>query len=231
VSGSYDDAVRACAADAVAQCRTVIADTNAESDETAPRNVTQGYTVMVEEALDQLGGVPPTHVFVQGGVGALAAAVCGHLWERFGLAAAKVVVVEPEAAACFFVSAEEGRATSARGPVHSVMAGLNCGTASPQAWRVLEHGAFAFMTVPDAVAAPTMRLLADGDPPVVAGESAIAGLAGVLLARQDAAVATALGLGAASRVLVFGTEGATDPAIYADMVGRSPDEVRSRTAR
>ena len=56
-----------------------------------------------------------------------------------------------------------------------------------------------------------MRTLArgvDGDPPLEAGESAVAGLAGCLEARE------LLGLGPNSRVLVFGTEGATDPEVY-----------------
>lgn len=229
VNGDYDEAVRRCAADAVAQCRTIIADTTAASDDVAPRDVTQGYTVMVEEILRQLAGRIPTHVFVQGGVGALAAAVCGYFWERFGATAPRLVVVEPDGAACLFESARAGRAVTLRGRVHSVMAGLNCGTASPLAWRILHHGAFGFLTIPDDVTAPAMRLLADGafgDPAIVAGESAIAGLAGALLARQDDDAGATLVLGPDSRVLVFGTEGATDPEIYESMVGRREGEVR-----
>jgi diaminopropionate ammonia-lyase len=152
------------------------------------------------------------------------------LWERLGAAAPKLVVVEPDGAACLFESARAGRAVSIDGRAHSVMAGLNCGTASPLAWQVLHRGAFAFLAVPDAITAPAMRLLADGmhgDPPVVAGESAIAGLAGAVLSRRDETACAALGLGPESRVLVFGTEGATDPDIYASMVGRPEDDARN----
>jgi diaminopropionate ammonia-lyase len=215
-------------------CRTVIADTTAVSDGDAPRDVTQGYTVMVEEVLARLDISAITHVFVQGGVGALAAAVSGHLRERLGAAAPRIVVVEPEGAACLFESARLGRATTVVGEAHSVMAGLNCGTASPLAWWELHRGAFAFMTVPDAVTAPFMRMLANrehGDPPVVAGESAIAGLAGALLGRGNPRARQALGLDGGSRVLVFGTEGATDPEIYAAMVGRTAEDVRDAASR
>jgi diaminopropionate ammonia-lyase len=230
VEGDYDEAVRRCAADAETDCRTVIADTTAVSDGDAPRDVTQGYTVMVEEALARPDISAVTHVFVQGGVGALAAAVAGHLRERLGAAAPRIVVVEPEGAACLFESARLGHAATVVGQAHSVMAGLNCGTASPLAWRVLHRGAFAFMTIPDAVTAPFMRMLANqeyGDPPIVAGESAIAGLAGALLGRGNTHARQALGLDGDSRVLVFGTEGATDPEIYAAMVGRTAEDVRN----
>lgn len=72
-----------------------------------------------------------------------------------------------------------------------------------------------------------MRRLAEGvgeDPPLVAGESGAAGVAGLLAARESA-LREALGLGPESRVLVVGTEGATDPDTYRRIVGRGPEEV------
>ena len=55
-------------------------------------------------------------------------------------------------------------------------------------------------------------------PKAVAGESAVAGLAGLLLASREPFARTALELEEDSRVLLFGTEGATDPALYARLV-------------
>lgn len=217
---SYDETVRHCAADAARLGRFIVSDTSWPGYVEIPRTVTHGYAVMVDEALNQ-AGTPPTHVFIQGGVGALAAAVAGHLWERLGPDRPHVVVVEPEAAACLMASAQAGRATGIMEDAVSVMAGLACGEASPLAWEVLDRGAFAFMTVPDSAAAPCMRLLATsphGDPPIVAGESAIAGLAGFLAAVKDDRGRAVLGLGPTSRILLVGSEGATDPEIYAGMI-------------
>jgi hypothetical protein len=59
----------------------------------------------------------------------------------------------------------------------------------------------------------------------VAGESAVAGLAGLLLACADTDARSVLGLRPDSRVLVLGTEGATDADTYRTIVGRTPDEV------
>ena len=116
------------------------------------------------------------------------------------------------------------------GKYDTVMAGLAAGEVSLLAWSILEAGTDAFMTIPDASALEAMRALADGtadDPPVVAGESAVAGLAAALIAVGQPALAEALGLGSHSRVLVFGTEGATDPELYREIVGRPAEAVRA----
>ncbi len=226
-TGTYDDGVRRAAVDAAAQGWMVVSDTAYEGYTDVPRDVMQGYSLMVEEALRQTSAVP-SHVFVQGGVGGLAAGVCSYLWERYGAARPYFVIVEPEKADCFYRSAVAGRPTPAEGALDTIMAGLACGEVSPLAWRILETGADAFMTIDDEAAVDCMRLLADGrfgDDPVVAGESAVAGLAGLLVASADADARARLDLHPDSRVLVFGTEGATDPEVYRSIVGRRPDEV------
>jgi diaminopropionate ammonia-lyase len=226
-TGTYDDGVRRAAVDAAAQGWMVVSDTAYEGYTDVPRDVMQGYSLMVEEALRQTSAVP-SHVFVQGGVGGLAAGVCSYLWERYGAARPYFVIVEPEKADCFYRSAVAGRPTPAEGALDTIMAGLACGEVSPLAWRILETGADAFMTIDDEAAVDCMRLLAAGrfgDDPVVAGESAVAGLAGLLVASANADARTRLHLHPDSRVLVFGTEGATDPEVYRSIVGRRPDEV------
>ncbi|MBX6745878.1 MAG: pyridoxal-phosphate dependent enzyme, partial [Acetobacteraceae bacterium] len=137
---------------------------------------------------------------------------------RYGTAAPKLVVVEPDRAACLLASAEAGQPTTIAGDLDTLMAGLACGEPSILAWQELERAAFAFMAVPDAAAVDCMRLLARRQPKAVAGESAVAGLAGLLLASREPFARTALELEEDSRVLLFGTEGATDPALYARLV-------------
>src|SRR5450755_72428 len=108
------------------------------------------------------------------------------------------------------------------------MAGLACGEVSVLAWSVLDEGANGFISIQDESAAETMRILADGrfgDGPVVAGESAVAGLAAMLLAAGDPASRRLLKLDENSVALVIGTEGATDPAVYGCIVGRLPESV------
>ena len=220
VPGNYDDAVREAQKQADANKWFVVSDTSYPGYTEVPRDVMQGYRVMADEAADQFGAAP-THVFIQGGVGGVAAAVSAQMRARFG-AAVRVVVAEPEKAACLLASAEAGQPTTIEGDLDTLMAGLACGEPSLLAWQELERAAFAFMAVPDDSAVDCMKMLAARTPPVVAGESAVAGLAALLLAAGEPFARAALGLGADSRILLFGTEGATDPEVYARLVGHPP---------
>jgi diaminopropionate ammonia-lyase len=152
------------------------------------------------------------------------------VWWRYGAERPRLVVVEPETAACLLASARQGQPAAIEGDLETVMAGLSCGEPSLIAWEILDEAADAFMTVPDHAALAVMRLLADGvagDRPLVAGESAVAGLAGALAVAAAPDLRGGLGLTHESRVLVFGTEGATDPELYARIVGRPAEAVRA----
>jgi len=115
-----------------------------------------------------------------------------------------------------------------------VMAGLSCGETSLLAWPIIKRCVDFFMTIPDAAAEQTMRLLADaryGDRALVGGESGVAGLAGFLAVADDEALRATLRVDTASRILVFGTEGDTDPDCYQRIVGGSAQQVRDDGGR
>ncbi|MFB6240013.1 MAG: diaminopropionate ammonia-lyase, partial [Gemmatimonadota bacterium] len=232
VDGGYDRALERASRDAREEGRVLVSDTAYDGHTEIPRIVMQGYTVLVSEALAQLpAGSRPTHVFVQAGVGGLAAAVTAHTWEAVGPGRPAVVVVEAADADCLRRGVREGRRVELEAVPETGMGGLACRVPSRLAWPVLRRGAEYFMAVTDDAAHAAMRLLADasagGDPGLVAGPSGAAGLAGLLSARGDAAASERIGLGPDARVLVVGTEGALDPAEYRRVVGRDPGEVRT----
>lgn len=232
VAGNYDDSVRHAAEQAASHGWIVVSDTSYEGYVDIPRDVMHGYTVIADEIIEQIADAPkPTHAFVQAGVGGLAAAICARFWQRWGAERPMFVVVEPEKADCNFQSARTGRPAGATGDLDTIMAGLSCGEVSPLAWQVLERGADAFITISDEWALDGVRLLAEGrhgDRPLVAGETGVAGLAGLCAVARHPAARAALDLGEASRVLCIGSEGDTDPAIYRKIVGRSADDVRAQ---
>ncbi len=219
--GTYDDAVRTARREAEKNGWFVVSDTSYAGYTEPPRDVMQGYRLLAEEAAEALPD-RPTHVFVPGGVGGLAAAVSAQMRSRYGKDAPRLVVAEPDRAACLMASAEAGQITAVDGPLDTVMACLACGEPSLLAWQELERAAFGFVSVPDEAAVASMRALHKRQPRIVAGESAVAGLAALLLAGRDAFGRTALQLSEDSRVLVIGTEGATDPALHAELVGAAP---------
>jgi diaminopropionate ammonia-lyase len=228
VRGNYDDAVRHAAATARAEGWTVVSDTSYPGYRDIPLDVMHGYGVMAAEIAQQLGGSPPTHVFAQAGVGAMAAAICASFWLRWGEGRPQFVVAEPLHADCVYRSLEAGRPVVVGGRLDTVMAGLACGEVSELAWEILHGGANAAVALDDAYALEAMRLLAHpsaGDPAIVAGETGGAGLGALLAARDYPEIRATLALDADSRVLLLGSEGDTDPAIYRQVVGRTAQEV------
>ncbi len=142
----------------------------------------QGYTAMVREALAQMEE-PPTHVFVQAGVGGVAAAVAGHLAILFAQKRPMFIVVDPARAACLYETAKANKPVKIAHGEPTVMAMLECYEPSRVAWRVLSHVADGFMTVDEDDAVAIMRRLArpvGGDPAIVSGESGGVGLAGLI---------------------------------------------------
>ena len=224
VAGNYDDSVAEAAATCAARGWTVVSDTSWPGYERIPGMVMQGYAAMVAEALAQLPQAP-THVFIQAGVGGVAAAVAGHMGLVMGEGRPCVVVVEPALAGCVMASAAAGRVVSIAPGEATVMAMLECYEPSLIAWRVVARAADAFMTVEDDDAVAAMRALAfptEGDPAMVAGESGCAGLAGLMRIAADPDHRRTLGLGSDARVLLFNTEGATDPRRYRELVVSTP---------
>lgn len=227
-AGNYDDAVRRAAADAERARRFVVSDTSYDGYTDVPRDVMHGYTVMVDEALERIGEAP-THIFIQAGVGGLAAAVAARSWQRYGRLRPYVVCVEPDKADCVLQSAAAGRRVTVTGTLDTVMAGLACGEVSLLAWPVVRTAIDHFMSLPDTASFAAMRLLADpcaGDPPIVAGDSGAVGLAGLWGALGNPEIAARLALTPESRVVVFNSEGDTDPELYRTVTGRSGDDVR-----
>ncbi|WP_374373595.1 diaminopropionate ammonia-lyase [Dongia sp.] len=229
IADNYDASVRACATDAAENGWQVISDTSWDGYQDVPRHVMHGYGVMLKEMLDQIPrGEELTHVFIQAGVGGLPAAVAGYLWLELDALRPKIVVVEPEKAACHYASAEAGHPVTVTGKLDTLMAGLACGEVSPLAWRLLDAAGFAFLKIPDDAAIFAMKTLAAGqsdDPPIVGGEAGVGGLAGLIAAAGDAEIKDSLLLTGQSRVLVIGSEGATDPVLYRQWVGRKPEDV------
>lgn len=232
VPGNYDDSVAEATRVAEAEGWTILSDTSWPGYDYIPGLVSQGYTALVREALAALPR-PQTHVFLQAGVGGFAAAVAGHLAVVLGEARPHVTVVEPARAACLHASAAAGRAVKVAETEPTIMAMLECYEPSLIAFRVLAHLADGFMTVEEDAAPEVMRRLATpcpGDPAVIAGESGGVGLAGLMTVLRDEGLARQLGLGPTARVLVINTEGATDPALYETLVGRSAAAVQGEVA-
>jgi diaminopropionate ammonia-lyase len=228
VAGNYDDSVHVCARESAANGWFVVSDTSYDGYVEIPRQVMAGYTTIATEVLAQIAsqsGGPITHVFVQAGVGGLAAGLAARLWMELGdgpdVRLPRIVIIESEYSACLMKSAKQGRAATIKVRHETVMAGLSCGEASLIAWEVIRRAASDFVTIADGAVAPAMRMLASGAAgggEIEAGECSAAGPVALIAACCDQRRRGRMGLDANSRVLLIGSEGATDPAIYREIL-------------
>jgi len=205
----------------------VVADVGYDGYLEIPGWITEGYSTILEEVGEQCkaGGFAPDVVIAQAGVGGFAAAVMEYFAARSPTP--KLAIVEPTDADPLLESAmsADGRPTTSTGGQRTVMAGLNCSEVSLTAWPVIRDRADLYFSITDDFAFEAMRRYANpegADPRVVAGESGASGLAGLLaLCEVDAlrGAREALGLSAQSTVLVFVTEGDTDPESWTKIIG------------
>lgn len=235
---NYDECVRR--ANALAnQTRNgvMVQDTAWEGYEKIPSWIMQGYGTMASEADEQLrahGFDQPTHIFIQAGVGSLAGAVQGYFANRFAGCEPVVTVMEAQAADCLYQGAKaaDGAPRFVDGDLQTIMAGLACGEPNTISWDILKNHASFFVSCPDWVAAKGMRMLGapvKGDPQIVSGESGAVGMGLISTLLTDPAyqdLKQAMGLDENSVVLMFSTEGDTDPENYQKIVwgGAYPEE-------
>jgi len=213
---NYDDCVRLAAKEADETPRGVmVQDTAWDGYEEIPSWIMQGYGTMAMEA-----------------GGSLAGAVVGYFSNLYADNPPVFVVVEAEAAACLYkgAAAGDGQIRIVDGDMETIMAGLACGEPNTISWDILKNHVKVFIAAPDWVAATGMRMLGapiKGDAPVTSGESGAApfgALAAVMSMDEYADLRKDIGLDENSRVLLFSTEGDTDPDRYKNIVWKGLDK-------
>ncbi|WP_409068754.1 diaminopropionate ammonia-lyase [Clostridium sp. FAM 1755] len=226
---NYDDAVRLAASQAKENGWVMVQDTAWEGYEEIPTWIMQGYGTMASEALEQLRELnveKPTHIFVQAGVGSLAGAVQGYFASVFKDECPTTVIVEADEADCLYRSAVagDGKPRAVTGDMPTIMAGLACGESNTIGWEVLKSYSSTFVSCPDWVSANGMRMLGNPikeDRKIISGESGAvtSGLLNAIMTNDDMEeLREQLKLDANSRVLLFSTEGDTDPDKYRKIV-------------
>lgn len=227
---NYDECVRIAVKAAEKDPFSVVIQDTAWGDyQEIPSWIMQGYGTMALEACEQMKSLncsKPTHVFVQAGVGSLAGAIQGFLSNLYKEDCPTVVVVEASKAACIYKSAlaGDGSIKFVEGDMPTIMAGLACGEPNEISWNILKNKTDCFVSCPDWVAALGMRILAapiKGDPQVISGESGAVTAGLVYSIMTDPSLSelkNSLKLDENSNILLFSTEGDTDPINYKNIV-------------
>jgi diaminopropionate ammonia-lyase len=198
----YEKSMSAAKEMALEQRWTLLSDSSWPGYTEIPRMVMEGYLVIGAEAAEQVAAIayPPTHIFLQAGVGGLAASMAAYARHQWGDLPV-IVVVEPDRAPCLTESIRVGRAVRADGPA-SNMGRLDAKEPSHLALISLARDADLFVTISDEEALDTVRFLGEhGIATTPSGAAGVAGLQHVGRDRQE------MFLDGSSRVLTIVSEG------------------------
>ena len=175
-----------------------------------------GYTIMIKEIFDQIENNSITHVFLQAGVGGMAAAMIAG-FAKFSKNIPKFIIVEPENANCVFKSIENSKPTRVDINKETIMGGMSCGDVSTVAWEILKNSTNYCLTIPDDAISSVIALLAErrlSDQKIIAGECAVPGVIALISAFSNKDYLDKLELNSDSKILLFGCEGLTDIEMY-----------------
>lgn len=213
VDGNYDDAVTL----ASAQKGVIIQDTGYPGYEDIPKFIVEGYSTMFWEIEQQLNSqnLPyPDVIIAPIGVGSFISAVVQFYKTRSLQNPPIIIGVEPERAPCAFEAIKQDEIVTLKGPYESVMAGLSCGKISTISFSILKKGVDAFILASDKEALFAMKSLSTAN--IESGESGAASFAAlnVLFSETGRKMRERFHIDKTSNILVFSTEGATDPEMY-----------------
>ena len=175
-----------------------------------------GYTIMIKEIMDQNKEDPFTHVFLQAGVGGMAAAMIAG-FAKYSNNIPKFVIVEPENANCVFKSLENNKVTTVDIVNETIMGGMSCGDVSTVAWEILKDSSNYSLTITDDEISMVVAMLAKAklsEEKIIAGECAVPGIIALIGLFKNKEYLSRLSLNFNSKVLLFGCEGLTDTAMY-----------------
>ena len=216
VKGNYDNSLKECIELSSKNNWEIVQDVSWEGYKEVPKLIMAGYTIMVKEIIEKIDKNSITHVFLQAGVGGMAAAMIAG-FAKLSENIPQFIIIEPENADCVFQSIKNNKPTTVDIKKETVMGGMSCGDVSSIAWEILKNSANYCLTIPDKAISTTVALLAEkrlSNEKIVGGECAVPGVIALIGSFNNKEYLDKLKLNLESNVLLFGCEGLTDDAMY-----------------
>ena len=216
VKGNYDSSLKECIKQSNENNWEIVQDVSWEGYKEVPKLIMAGYTIMVKEIIDEIDKNSITHVFLQAGVGGMAAAMIAG-FAKLSKNTPQFIIIEPENADCVFQSIKNNKPTTVDIKKETVMGGMSCGDVSNIAWEILKNSANYCLTIPDEAISTAVALLADArlsEEKIVGGECAVPGVIALIGSFNNKEYLDKLKLNTKSNVLLFGCEGLTDKTMY-----------------
>ena len=216
VKGNYDTSLKECIKQSNLNNWEIVQDVSWDGYKAVPKLIMAGYTIMIKEILDQINNDKITHVFLQAGVGGMAAAMIAG-FAKFTDNIPKFIIVEPENANCVFKSIKNNQPTTVNIVKETIMGGMSCGDVSTVAWEILKNSTNNCLTISDDAISTTIAMLSEAklsDEKIIAGECAVPGIIALIGLSKNKEYLNKLNINSNSKILLFGCEGLTDAEMY-----------------
>tara|TARA_B100001175_G_scaffold316657_1_gene331175 strand:+ start:650 stop:1774 length:1125 start_codon:yes stop_codon:yes gene_type:complete len=216
VKGNYENSLIECIKQSTENNWQIVQDVAWKDYLLVPTLTMAGYSVMMKEIVDQIKNDKITHIFLQAGVGGMAGAMVAGV-ARYLKNIPKIIVVEPDSAACVMKSIESGKIEKVKIIRESLMGGMSCGEPSLVPWEILKNSVNNCISLPDDDIGKAMKLFANasfGNDKIVAGENSAPGVISLIASCNHEKVKNKINLDSNSNVLLVGCEGDTDQEMY-----------------
>jgi len=216
VKGNYENSLVECIKQSTVNNWQIVQDVAWEDYMLVPTLTMAGYSVMMKEIVDKINNEEITHIFLQAGVGGMAGAMAAGT-ARYLKNIPKIIIVEPDSAACVMESIKTGKIEKINIARESLMGGMSCGEPSLVPWEILKKSVNYCISLPDDKIGKAMKLFANasfGNDKIIAGENSAPGVISLIASCNDEKVKNKIKLNSNSNVLLIGCEGDTDQEIY-----------------
>ncbi|SMF78207.1 diaminopropionate ammonia-lyase [Candidatus Pelagibacter sp. HIMB1321] len=229
VKGNYDASLKECINQSKKNQWEIVQDVSWEGYKTVPRYIMAGYTIMIKEIFDKIKNEKISHVFLQAGVGGMAAAAIAG-FAKYSNNLPCFITVEPKDAECVLQSIKNKKPTSINIQKESIMGGMSCGDVSSLAWEILKHSTNYSISISDEAIATTVALLKQkefSNDEIIAGECGVPGVISLISAIKDKNICEKLKLNFQSNVLLIGCEGLTDFKMYNKLLKEGQEIIKN----
>jgi diaminopropionate ammonia-lyase len=229
VKGNYDASLKECINQSKKNQWEIVQDVSWEGYKTVPRYIMAGYTIMIKEIFDKIKNEKISHVFLQAGVGGMAAATIAG-FAKYSNNLPCFITVEPKDAECVLQSIKNKKPTSINIQKESIMGGMSCGDVSSLAWEILKHSTNYSISISDEAVATTVALLKQkefSNDEIIAGECGVPGVISLISAIKDKNICEKLKLNSQSNVLLIGCEGLTDFKMYNKLLKEGQEIIKN----
>ena len=221
VKGNYEDSLKECKKQSKKNNWKIIQDVSTKNYKYIPQLTMAGYSIMIKEISKQTNHYI-THIFVQAGVGGLAAGVVAGVAKYFKRIP-KIIVVEPDRADCVLQSVKANKLKKIKIKKESIMGGMSCNEMSLIPWQILKKTSNYCVSISDKNVSKTIAMLKDkklSKTSIIGGECATPGIIALVALSNNIKARKLLELGKNSNILLIGCEGNADVKLYKQLLSR-----------